>query len=101
MSKFLFSGRQQPAIMTSVLLCTVHCHERDAAWIRSIYLARKLCIITAISRTEEGNLERNTGAVSYRVPEVGPVLALSSPNRRQRTDMWFSDFHVPATVPPH
>jgi transposase len=42
---------QHYAIMTSVFLCTVRCRERDAAWVRSIYFARELCIITALSRT--------------------------------------------------
>ena len=36
------------AIMTSVLLCTVRYCEPDAAWVRSLYLAHELCIISSI-----------------------------------------------------
>jgi len=86
------------AIMTSVLLCTVRCRERDAAWVRSINPARELCIIIAISRTGAGNPERDTGVPSYRDPEVWPVPVLSSTNRLRHTCTWFSSFHVPATT---
>ncbi|MDD1644454.1 MAG: hypothetical protein LUQ29_14485, partial [Methylococcaceae bacterium] len=64
----------------------------DAAWVRSINPARELCIIIAISRTEAGHLERDTGVPSYRAPEVWPVPVLSSPNRLRRTGMWFSAY---------
>jgi transposase len=37
-------------IMTSVFLCTVRCREQDAAWVRSLYLAHELCIISSISK---------------------------------------------------
>ena len=83
-SRFLFSDRQHPAIMTSAFLCSMLCRGLDAVWVRSIYFARELCIITALSIT--GAWYRNA---LYRLPEVWPVSVLTSPIRLRHTYTWF------------
>ena len=74
----------QSAIMTSAFLCSMLCRGLDAVWVRSIYFARELCIITALSIT--GAWYRNA---LYRLPEVWPVSVLTSPIRLRHTYTWF------------